>query len=155
MNRGSVIALLLFAGCGGDDAAQGEPGEGTLAVSFSIDADWQAAMEEPALGTFHGGIFLTDEVTALGPEEGAEPLELVTVLVDLTGGSPTPVLYTTGALSEGWVDVLGFLDSDGNVVPGTDEPDAKDPVTLPADNEFQVVADAETPAQVHFGLLNP
>ena len=41
-----------------------------------------------------------------------------------------------------------FLDVDGNGA-ATHDPDDKDPVTLPNDNDFDVVGDAETVVEVY------
>jgi hypothetical protein len=65
------------------------------------------------------------------------------------------VLFTTGALPVGEVTILGFIDSDGNADPDAPSPDAKDPVTLPSDNEFDVIGGQETTVEVYFGLINP
>ena len=51
------------------------------------------------------------------------------------------------------VVVLGFLDSDGNADPANPNPDAKDPVTLPSDNDFDVVEDEDTTARIYFGIF--
>jgi len=157
LNAGS-FALLLGAGCGGGDADSGpaDPGPGTLAISFAMEPDWMTAMDEEAVGTFHGAVFLADEVGPLGPEEGAQSLAAVDVAVDLRpAGGPTDVLHVTGELDENDVAILGFLDTDANADPEDASPDEGDPVTLPGDNTFSVVGGFETPVEVFFGLLNP
>jgi hypothetical protein len=137
-----------------DDSTQAAT-TGTLAISFRIDEDWAAAMDEPPLGAFRATIFLTDEVTGIGPDDGAQELEYIVVTeVDLTGGDlSSPVLYTTGELEADWVTVLGFLDSDANSVE-PHGPDEGDPVTLPNDNAFEVIGGQETTVEVLFDFLN-
>jgi hypothetical protein len=136
-----------------DDAAATE---GTLAVSFRIEADWADVMDEPAVGPFWGSIYLSEEVTALGPNDDAVALGSIYVeIVDLTGPDLTsPVLFTTDPLPAEWVVILGFMDSDGNSIEDDRDPDQRDPVTLPNDNQFLVIAGEETPAEVLFGFLN-
>jgi len=152
-----VIALLIVAACSAEKVETAAPvaGDGTLALTFGIDSDYLAAMEEPAVGTFYGSFWLGSEVTSLGPDDGAMDLGGIEVALDLTDGGPTAVLFTSGPLPAEEIVVLGFLDSDANTDPGAPGPDAKDPVTLPNDNDFDVVAGQETTVEVFFGLLNP
>jgi hypothetical protein len=154
LNAGSFAALLAAAGCSG--AADEPPGPGALAISFAMEPDWIPSMDEEPVGVFHGAVFLADDVGPLGPKDGAPSLEGIDVDVDLRpDGGPTGVLHVTAELEPGDVAVLGFLDSDGNADPADLAPDEGDPVTLPGDNTFAVAADAETPVEVFFGLLNP
>lgn len=155
------LLLLVALACSGkdqhSDSPEPVPTEGTLAFTFRIDTDWMDAMEEPPVGSFWGDIFLSSQVTGAGPDEGAEVLGSIYVeLVDLTpDGGPSEVLFTSEALPVGEVTVLGFLDSDANSTEDDRGPDDKDPVTLPNDNEFDVVGGEETVAEIFFGLLNP
>jgi hypothetical protein len=113
-------------------------------------------MDEPAIGPFWGSIWRATEVSGIGPEEGAVDLGDVYVEeIDLTGAIPTAVLFTTDELPAEEVVVLGFLDSDGNADPGSPDPDSKDPVTLPNDNDFDVIGGETTTVEVYFGFLNP
>ena len=166
-----VIALLtlglLLLGCdpkgddtaapggGNDTSADTTATEGTLALTFAIDTDYQAAMDEPAVGTFYGAYWLGEEVTSLGPDDGAVSLGSIEVEVDLTDANPTAVLTTSPALPATEIVILGFLDSDANADADDPGPDDRDPVTLPNDNDFDVVGGAETTVEVFFGLLNP
>lgn len=155
----TLLGLLLTACDGGekdaDQPTDEEPTTGALALYFTIDPDVQETMAEDAIGAFRGSIFLADDVTAVGPVDGAEDLESVFVEeVDLRNGA-SAVLYTTGQLPVGWITVLGFLDTDGNADPDNPDPDDKDPVTLPHQNELEVIGGETTEVAVHFGLLKP
>jgi hypothetical protein len=152
--------LLVMLGCGDKDTAATDSGggsatEGTLALTFRIDSDYQAQMDEAATGTFYGAYWLADEVTSLGPEEGAVSLGSIEVSLDLTADNPSTVLLTSPALPAVEVVILGFLDSDANADPSDPSPDTKDPVTLPTQNDFDVVGGEETTVEVFFGFLNP
>lgn len=165
-----ILALCACAGkSGGDSAASGSDGDsggstggdeagpvtGRLALSFGIDVDHQALMEEDAIGPFWGSFYDADDVTGVGPNDGAEALGSIHIEeLDLREG-PSPVLFTSEDLTAEKIVVLGFLDSDGNAVPSDEGPDDKDPVTLPGDNRFRLVAGEVTEVQVWFGLLNP
>lgn len=162
-----MLLLLLALGCAGKDeetgetAETGETGEvtegpGTLALTFAIDPDYKDIMEEPATGSFYGSFWRDEDVSGAGPADGAEDLGGIYVeTVDLEpDGGPSAVLFTSGELSD-TVVVLGFLDSDANADPENPDPDKKDPVTLPGQNEFVVVPGEETTIQVFFGFLNP
>ena len=160
-----LLLLLAAAGCAADDDDSAEEptpeptlsGFGTLAISFGIDEHWRDGMDEPAVGPFWGTIYRSEQVTAAGPDDGAEELGSVHVeTVDLTGDTlSTDVVFHSGDLPAGWVTILGFLDSDGNSTEEDRGPDARDPVTLPNRNEFEVLSDVESPAQIWFSFLNP
>ncbi len=153
------MTLLFLLACTGDTTTvdSNPPTEGTLALSFRLDDDWIPEMDEDPVGTFIGSFWHGYDVEGTGPVEGAESLEDIRVEgVDLSdGGGPTTVLYVSGLLPAEEIVVLGFLDSDANAVEGDEGPDDGDPVTLPADNDFDVIAGAETAAEVYFDLLNP
>ena len=164
MSASLLLIALLACGDkdsgGASDSGGADTGpaatEGTLALTFRIDTDYQALMDEEAVGTFYGAYWLGEEVTSLGPDEGAESLGSIEVAVDLRdGGGPTAVLVTSPPLPVTEIVILGFLDSDGNADPGDPSPDNKDPVTLPSQNDFDVVGGQETTAEVFFGFLNP
>ncbi len=152
-----ALALACTGDPGLDDTGEAPaPTEGQLALRFRIDTDYQAAMNEPAIGPFRGSFWRADEVTGLGPNEGAEPLGDIDVpAVDLVAANPTEVLFTSGPLPAISVIALGFLDSDGNADPEDAGPDSKDPVTLPNQNLFVVVAGETAEVTVVFGFLNP
>ena len=174
MPRWSAISALLLplAACAadpksGDSAAAGdtadadsgapEPAEGQLALRFAIDADYAALMSEPPNGAFYGSFWLASEVSAVGPDPGAVDLggiEVQGLTLDPLGGE-TAVMFTSGPLPSVDIVVLGFLDSDANSSEADRGPDAKDPVTLPAGNRFDVVGGETTEVRVFFGLLNP
>jgi hypothetical protein len=122
-----------------------------------MDTDYMEAMDEPAEGNFYGSLYLAEDVTGTGPLEGATVLASLDVenIVLPTDGSSTEIKITISDLPVTEVVALGFLDSDGNADVSTPNPDAKDPVTLPSDNDFDVVEDEDTTARIYFAFLNP
>lgn len=153
-----MLPLTLFFACtGGDgDTAPVGPTTGDLAIAFEMDGDYINKMDEEPIGAFRGSIYRADDVEGTGPVEGAEALADIDVEVDLTpDGAETGVLTTVSDLPPEWVTILGFLDTDDNADPKAPDPDSKDPVTLPGENEFEVVAGTETTAVVYFGFLYP
>ncbi len=159
------MLFFWFWGCTADvnDSAemveqeQSTSQQGTLLFRFAMDVDYMAEMQEAAEGSFHASIYLGDEVSSIGPEEGAESLANIFVeeVVLPTDGSATDVLLTVPNLPADEVVVLGFLDSDDNADSDDPRPDSKDPVTLPSDNDFDVVGGEETEATIFFGFLSP
>lgn len=127
--------------------------EGTLALSFRMDAAYLGTFDdgEDAIGPFYGSIYRGEDVTGIGPDEGAEPLaDIEVVELDLReDGGPSPVLWVSGPLPACTVSVLGCLDSDANGC------DAGDMVTMPNDNFAGVSPDAETAFEVFLGIRNP
>lgn len=156
------LLFLLFVACNPPDdtdeptdVSDEVPATGTLRLKFEIDEDWRAEMDEPAVGTFYGAVWLADDVTAIGPNEGAVPLaDLEVASVDLSVDAVSGVLTEVADLPTGWITVLGFLDSDANQG-GTFEPDDRDPVTIPSENEIEVIGGESTEGTVYFGFLNP
>ena len=131
--------------------------EGILLLRFRIDTDYLALMEEQPTGPFYGAFWRGSEVSSIGPEDGAESLGAIYVeeFTLPTDGSPTEVLLIQDDLPAEEVIVLGFMDSDGNAAVTDPAPDGKDPVTLPNDNDFDVIGGEETEVTVFFGFLNP
>ncbi|MFM2161749.1 MAG: hypothetical protein RLZZ383_1261 [Pseudomonadota bacterium] len=175
MRRFLVFAAMLTACApsGNSDADTAETGAdtatgsdtptattGTLAVRFRIDDDWGDAVladGESLLGNYWGDFYLSDDVTGIGPNEGASALASVQATdVDLTDYvNGTEVLLTLADLPAGYVTALGFFDSDGNADPSSPNPDSGDPVTLPNENEFEVIGGETTEATIYFGFRNP
>lgn len=146
-----LLSALLACSSEGDDTGAALPGPGTLTLSFQMDDDYLASMEEPAVGTFRGSIYAEADASAIGPVEGAVSMQDLEVAdIDLTdGGGPTGALVTTDPFDAQIVWILGCLDTDGN------DCDTSDPITVPNDNKVEIVADADTPFTVYFGMLNP
>lgn len=133
---------------------------GTLAVRFRIDDDWGDAVladGESLVGNYWGDFYRSDDVTGIGPNEGAVALASIQAtdvdLTDYTNG--TEVLITLEDVPAGWVTALGFFDSDGNADVNSPNPDSGDPVTLPNENEFEVIGGETTEATIYFGFRNP
>jgi hypothetical protein len=143
-------------GSDGSDASDGEdsPVASVLRLSFEIDPDYRDVMDEPAVGNFWGDVYNADEVSSVGPDDGAVALAALYVAnLDLTGDA-TDVLLETEEITAVSVVILGFLDSDANANPDSPGPDQRDPVTLPGQNRTDLVA-GSTDVTVFFGLLNP
>ena len=140
-----------------EDTAEIEtPSTGALALRFSIDEDYAAIMDEPPTGVFYGSFWLAEDVDALGPIDGRESLYVFQATVDLPmDGSPTDVVFTQEELPAEEVYILGFLDSDGNNDPENTNPDSKDPVTIPSENDFDVVGGETTEVNVFMSMLYP
>lgn len=159
--------VLFVAGCSGgaaetetDTAVDTDTGPtscadatatGALALSLAMEADYIPSMDEPPVGTFRASVFRGEDVSAIGPNDGAVSLHEIEVAgVDLTvDGGPVDLATTVADLPACRVVILGCLDSDAN------DCDQHDAITLPNANGFVVVADATTPVQVFLGLLNP
>jgi len=157
-----LLPLVLFTACTPQtpkpelvDTGEESPA-GQIAVRFSIDPDLVDVMDESARGVFYGQVFDAEQVTALGPDDGAEVLDSIEHQIDLGSGSvATEIMYTSVPLTVPEVAVLGFLDSDTNA-PSTDMgPDGGDPVTLPSENRFDVQFGSTTAVTVEFGMLYP
>ncbi len=151
----SVFFLFACSPPEGDSADNSVELYGQLELSFSLDEDQQDRMDESPIGAFTGSFYRASDVTVLGPNNDAEDLgDIFVEEVDLRLGN-TEVLFSSADLPVDAVVVLGFLDSDSNRDLDEPDPDHKDPVTLPGENTFLVVAGTTTEAVVHFGFLKP
>lgn len=153
-----MLLLLLACTSAPDDSVvdTGPPEPGTLSLRFGIDSDHLERMQEEPVGAFYGSFWRGDQVDGAGPFDDAESLGDVYVeQVDFRDGVVTEVLFVSAELPAIEVVVLGFMDSDANSTEESRRPDDKDPVTLPADNDFDVVSGQDTVVEVFFGLLNP
>lgn len=148
-----ILLLPLLVACSSekDDTGTPAPGPGTLTLSFQMDDDYLASMDEPAVGTFRGSIYAEADASAVGPVDGAVSMQDLEVAdIDLTdAGGPTAAMVTTDPFDAQIVWILGCLDTDGN------DCDHNDPITVPNDNKVEILADADTPFTVYFGMLNP
>lgn len=151
-------------GGGGGGSYDGPEGTGKLALKFEMDeALWNRwGPEDRAVGRVVLTIWDADDVSAVGPRDGAVGLDenVIVPTVDLSdAGGPTAVRYTSAPLpvadlASGKVAVLGFMDSDSNYSDFL-SPDTNDPMTLPKDNTFQVIEGTTTTVTVYFGVLVP
>jgi hypothetical protein len=175
MTRLWIASLLVAAACSSsgntsddtDVAADTDvagSGTGRLLLRFTIDPDLADAMAEPPVGHVWGDLYNADDIDNLGPKKDDRGNELPSVLsyeaatVDITPDGTTQtsseVLFTTEPLPVGYYRAAGFLDSDGNGA-DTTSPEEGDPVTFPANNEFEVLEDQDVEATIEFNLLYP
>lgn len=142
-----LLALLACATAPVDSA---ETGPALLQLSFAMDADLVADMDDAPAGTFRGSIYAEDDASGVGPAEGAESLvDFVSEVVDLAdSGGPSAVAWTSEALDPQTLWILGCLDVDAN------DCDCKDPITRPMDVKFAVVP-GNNALTVRMELLHP
>jgi hypothetical protein len=125
-------------------------GNGTLGVRFAIDDDVAESMDLPPAGMFIGEVYNAEDVTGLGPNDGAVPLTDFTVDLDLAiDGTPSDVVYTTPIFDVIEVTVLGTLDVDGS-----GNASGGDPITLPHQTSFDVL-EGTSEVVVEFNMLYP
>lgn len=159
----AFLSLPFLLACSGkiadsaEDTAQEEVAtSGGLALRFKIDEDYAALMDEPPSGTLYGSFWRSEDVDAIGPIDGAEALNTIQLDIELDpSGASSEVLWTEENLPIQEVYFLAFLDSDGNSDPENTHPDSKDPVTLPSDNDFDVIGGEITEVTVMFAMLYP
>lgn len=167
MNRLWIMPLLFAVACspatsdtGDTDADTDVAGSGTgrLLLRFTIDPDLAVTMDEPPAGHVWGDLFHAEDITNVGPNDGAVAVASFEAEADLTPvgttQTTTAVLVTSEPLPIGYYRAAGFLDSDANGAEVHD-PEAGDPVTFPANNEFEVLEDQDVEATVEFNLLFP
>lgn len=146
-----VCTWLCLGACGQ------EPEDiGSVRLNFSVSSSVRSSphLDAELYGSVYGGIFYVQDVSVLGPVEGAESLASVELAdVDLREAEAS-VASWSGTLAPGNYVFLGFYDVDGNGL-ATEEtnPDNGDPVTLANTNAFEIHQGIDSEVNVEFNLL--
>jgi hypothetical protein len=107
-------------------------------------------MDIPPAGLFLGEIYDAEDVTGLGPNDGAVPITDFSVTLDLAiDGTPSDVVYTTPLFEVAEVTVLGTLDVDES-----GDASGGDPITLPHQTSFDVL-EGTSEVIVELNMLYP
>ena len=125
---------------------------GTVTLGFGVTNGVRMGptLVDPLVGPVYGGIFLTSDVTLIGPAEGASPvLSMEVGHVDLLTADVATTTWTSEPLPPGHYTFLGMLDVDDNFHETDGGPDAGDPITLTSQS-FEVVAAQDTAFMVIF-----
>ncbi len=126
-------------------------GNGQIALRFAIDDDLAASMDVPPEGIFLGEIYDAEDVSAVGPADGAIPLEALHIPLNLNvDGSASEVQHTSGILAPSEVTVLGTPDVDGS-----GGASGGDPVTIPSGNTFDILDGLTGEVTVQFTMAYP
>ena len=146
-----VIFSLTFWSCGGETVATGD-----IRLNFSVSTSVRSSshLQDELYGTVYGGVFSVQDVSVLGPVEGAESLASIELAdVDLRNVESSIEFWST-ALAPGNYVFLGFFDVDGNGDLETEtNPDNGDPVTLANSNAFEIDLGGAEELTVEFNLL--
>ena len=146
-----ICASLLLGACG----EEADP-NGTIRLNFSVSSAVRSSsqLDSELYGSVYGGIFHVQDVSVLGPVEGAESLASVELAdVDLREVEES-VASWSGTLAPGNYVFLGFYDVDGNSAAMEEtNPDNGDPVTLANTNSFEIHQGVDSELNVEFNLL--
>lgn len=156
------LAPLLVAGCGSGDMEMMEPGPmdskmGTVTLKFKA-SDWvkqNVPMGSSLKGTVYGDLFLSEDVTLMGPLKEAMAYGSVKVSgIDLKMNADGTGTWTSPPLPTDRYTFLGFFDVDDKTKQGAEpRPVGGDPVTLPVTNRYVVTAGQTTDGVVLFDLV--
>jgi len=125
----------------------------TLRFEASSTVRQSSNLEDELIGSVWGSIFRDEDVTLVGPNEGAEAVaSFAFENVDIRDGASIEYPVDT-PIPAGSYQVLGFLDIDGNADSQNPDADTGDPVTLPI-GAYELRC-AEQPIVVEFALLRP
>lgn len=163
--RRTLSLLGLFAvvpACGSSDMPM-DPGQmmaatmGTVTLKFKA-SDWvkqNVPMGSSLKGTVYGDLFLSEDVTLMGPLKQAMAYGAVKVSgIDLKTNPDGTGTWTSPPLAPERYTFLGFFDVDDKTKMGTEpRPVAGDPVTLPVTNRYLVSAGQTTDGVVLFDLV--
>lgn len=89
-------------------------------------------LKAPLVGDVYGSVFRSEDVTIMGPNEGAEPVASFHFAdVDVRDAALARQYEIATDLPAGDYQVLGFMDIDDTANPDDASPDAGDPVMIP------------------------
>jgi hypothetical protein len=135
---------------GSSSGAAAAMGTVTLAFGVTQGVRMGPTLVDPLVGPVYGGIFLTSDVTLIGPVDGVSPVISMEVdRVDLTAVDVATTTWTSEPLPPGRYTFLGMLDVDDNFDDTDGLPDSGDPITLTS-QAFEVVAGEDTAFTVLF-----
>lgn len=132
-----------------------EAPEGRFLIEFDVPTSVRESenLEGELVGPVWGTIWNDDNVSLLGPRDGAEPVGRFTIdELDLREGPSAPIEIEVD-LPAGDYQILGFMDTDGNAAETDNDPDLYDPVMIPA-RARRLRCDRQ-PITVSFPLLLP
>lgn len=129
--------------------------EGRFRVKFAASAVLRHnPFGDPLRGTIRGSVFRAADVRGTGPVEGARPVaSFVFEDVDLTDPKKVRPVLIDRPLPAGEYQILGFMDTDGNVDPAKPRPESGDPVTVPIGS--YPLRCADHPVTVEFAIPHP
>ena len=129
---------------------------GRFVLSFAASETVRTSpnLTSPLRGFVNVSVFRAEDVTITGPREGTHSVATLDIPnVDITDPAATAQYEMPFDLPAGEYQILGFMDIDGNAVPGDEDPDAGDPVALPIG--AYTLSCARQPVTVEFALLLP
>jgi hypothetical protein len=150
-----------LAACGSDEMQMMEPDpmvstKGTVTWKFKV-SDWvrqNVPMGSSLKGTVYGDLFLSEDVTLMGPLKEAMAFGAVEVkALDLKMNPDGTGTWTSPPLLPERYTFLGFFDVDDKSMEPTRRPAAGDPVTLPITNRYLITAGQNTDGVVLFDLV--
>lgn len=113
-----------------------------------------ALLTSPLVGNVWGSIYRAEDVTIVGPNEGASPVaSFAFENVDIQGGLSAETYVIDTLIPGGNYQILGFMDIDRNADLANADPDEGDPVAIPIGGFPMRCADE--PITVEFALLLP
>ncbi len=131
--------------------------QGNFSIQFNASSTVRNSkkLDGPLKGNVYGSIYRAEDVTIMGPNEGAVAVAALRFTdVDVTDLSGSPIRYHVDeVLPAGNYQILGFMDVDGNTDTNAPDPDVNDPVMIPIGG-FEMQCE-EQPITVEYALLLP
>ncbi len=128
---------------------------GTLKLRFGLAESIrdEARMAKSVRGTAYGDLFASEDVSVVGPIDGAMEVANIRMAIDVSMNDVSDGQWTSTPLKAGKYTFLGFFDVDDKSTPDKRRPVSGNPVTLPFTNKFDVKPGMETMGTVRFDLL--
>lgn len=150
----SSLAFLLFA-CAKEAPPEEieEPGHLQLRFGLADSIRDEARMAKSVRGTAYGDLYASEDVSVVGPIEGAVELANIRLTIDVSVDDVSEGKWSSMPIKPGKYTFLGFFDVNDKSKPENRRPVTGDPVTLPFTNKFDVKPGQETVGTVRFDLL--
>lgn len=157
---GLLGAVLLAVACGEPPVEEMPPpmpaAPGKAQLKFSLKDNIRTAISPSGMtdikGTVYGDIFLSEDVSLVGPSDEAMDFGSVAVAIDLTTMQVSTQAFTTVDLAPNRYTFLGFFDLGDKTMPSKRDPQTGDPVTLPLTNKFTIESNKQSELTVVFDL---
>lgn len=153
-SAGLGLAFLLFA-CAKEAPPEEmeEPGKLQLRFGLAESIRDEARMAKSVRGTAYGDLYLSEDVSVVGPVDGAMEVANIHLAIDVSVNDVSDGQWLSMQLRPGKYTFLGFFDVNDKSTPDKRRPVSGDPVTLPFTNKFDVKPGQETTGTVRFDLL--
>ena len=127
-----------------------------MQLTFQVTSEARSSIDT-FIGDVYGNIFLSRDVTLLGPIDNAEQFGAIEIKgFDFSADDALSDVWESEPLPIGEYTFLGYVDLNANHQSRYGEPDKYEPVTLPGpDKQFSITGEATLTQTIPFDFSTP